>query len=199
MKPQPTQLYISKLKSFNKHKAHLSEDGKRKLLRAFQLVKEIQSPKTLDEDEDFAQKNVIAKTFDTKSDFDSYVKQHRGIEMTPRELQTIANYKLATPTQRDKFFVKYESTDDFGTNSTTVIKKLKEGNQFCWTAFSKYESAEGDEESEPVQTADQPQPNPAEEPEVVVDDQIRITKSITFTDDTDGSNILGSFLIKLEL
>jgi hypothetical protein len=46
------------------------------------------------------------------------------------------------PTQRDKFFVKYESTDDFGNNDTTVIKKLREGNMFCWTAFSKHESAE---------------------------------------------------------
>lgn len=151
---------------------------------------------------------AVAKTFDTKADFDSYVNQRRGIEMTPKEQQsfiteltqmptanptaqptatrpsqpsnqpsepddedvTVADNIRVTksitftedtqganilsqliaklglqkdrPTQRDKFFVKYESTDDFGNNDTTVIKKLKEGNMFCWTAFSKHESAE---------------------------------------------------------
>ena len=150
---------------------------------------------------------AVAKTFDTKADFDSYVNQRRGIEMTPKEQQSFVTELAQTPmaqptaakpsqpsqpsnqpskpddedvtvadnirvtksitftddtqgaqilsqliaqlglqndqpTQRDKFFVKYESTDDFGNNDTTVIKKLREGNMFCWTAFSKHESAE---------------------------------------------------------
>ena len=165
---------------------------------------------------------VIAKTFDTEADYDSYVNQRRGIEMTPKELQTVSVIAEATipqqaqqplptpkpatpktparpqsptpipqskpqpneqpddttaddkiriqksntfvddtqgadvlsnflselelaqekPTAGDKFFLRYELTDDFGNNTTTIIKKLKEGNQFCWTAFSKYESAE---------------------------------------------------------
>ena len=167
---------------------------------------------------------VIAKTFDTEADFDSYVNQRRGIEMTPKELQSVSVMAEAAvpqqnqqmppqpkvhqknqqmpqpkapqpsrpnpqpqageeaedttaedkirvqksntfvddtqgadilsnflselelfqekPTHADKFFMRYELTDDFGNNTTTVIKKLKEGNQFCWTAFSKYESAE---------------------------------------------------------
>ena len=160
---------------------------------------------------------VIAKTFDTQADYDSYVNQRRGIEMTPKELQTVsvmaeaaipqqpqqmqqpqprpqpqqspkqnpqpqsekpeepedttADDKIRVqksntfmddtqgadilanflselelhqekPTAGDKFFLRFELTDDFGNNTTTVIKKLKEGNQFCWTAFSKYESAE---------------------------------------------------------
>lgn len=146
---------------------------------------------------------VVAKTFDTNADFDSYVNQRRGIEMTPKERQaTIAELVENPPTQAtppaaaepseddettvddkiriqksttfvdetqgasiltqflaelglsnerptagDKFFMKYEVTDDFGNNTTTVVKKLKEGSQFCWTAFSKYESAE--EEGQP--------------------------------------------------
>lgn len=140
---------------------------------------------------------VIAKTFDTNSDFDSYVNQRRGIEMTPKERQTIVvmteglgdpqppqqsdnepsedemtvddkirvqksitfvdetqgadilasflaelGLDKQKPTSGDKFFLRYETTDEFGKNSTTVIKKLKEGSQFCWTAFSKYEDAE---------------------------------------------------------
>lgn len=159
------------------------------------------------------ERNAIAKTFDTKGDFDSYVNQRRGIEMTKKERDALmiseqapapamaakpatpsnqpapaapqepegeedvtvddtiritksitfidetdgANIlsdlieKLelhkAQPTYQDKFLIKYEVTDDFGDNDTTVIKKLKEGNQFCWTAFSKHETAE--EEGKP--------------------------------------------------
>ena len=165
---------------------------------------------------------VVAKTFDTEADFDSYVNQRRGIEMTPKEIQSVsvmaeqtmpmstpqqpqqqpiqqqapqqnqpqqpqptqkhdapqddekdvtsddkirvqkshtfvdetqgadilsnflAEIGLAKekPTRGDKFHMKYELTDDFGNNTTTVIKKLKEGSQFCWTAFSKYETPE---------------------------------------------------------
>ena len=171
---------------------------------------------------------VIAKTFDTQADYDSYVNQRRGIEMTPKELQSVSVMAEATipqsaqqplptpkpaapqapprpqspapqqnpqpeedttsddkirvqksntfvddtqgadilanflselelsqekPTHGDKFFLRYELTDDFGNNTTTVIKKLKEGNQFCWTAFSKYESAE--EEGNPGSQADE--------------------------------------------
>ena len=160
---------------------------------------------------------VVAKTFDTNSDFDSYVNQRRGIEMTPQERQTIVT-ELATnpptgasppaqstpsnaavhepseddettvddkiriqksitftnetqgaeilakflaelglsnqkPTSGDRFFMRYEVTDDFGNNTTTVIKKLKEGNMFCWTAFSKYETAE--EEGNPEGATDE--------------------------------------------
>lgn len=166
------------------------------------------------------ERNVIAKTFDTKADFDSYTNQRRGIEMTPKEQQAVLTYKDATPTQKDRFFIKYETTDDFGNNATTIIKKLKEGNnQFCWTAFSKHETAEEEgkpegteepslNEQEPPQNNSQPQqnnnnqnlpPTKPEDDEVVVDDPIRITKTITFVNDTEGSNILADFLRKLEL
>lgn len=46
------------------------------------------------------------------------------------------------PTENTDFYLKYEISDAFGINNTTVIKKLKEGNQFCWTAFSTFKSAE---------------------------------------------------------
>ena len=162
------------------------------------------------------QTKVVAKTFDTNADYDSYVNQRRGIEITPKERQSLVA-ELATnpsaqaappqqstpsnaaaqepsedettvddkiriqksitfndetqgaeilakflaelglsnqkPTSGDKFFMKYEVTDDFGNNTTTVIKKLKEGGQFCWTAFSKYETAE--EEGNPEGAKDE--------------------------------------------
>lgn len=206
---------FSKLKHLIKNKNRLDESGKKKLLHALRLYKEIQEPMMLEDDEQSGEeRNVIAKTFDTKADFDSYVNQRRGIEMTPQEQQSILNYKEAKATQQDKFFVKYETTDDFGNNNTTVIKKLKEGNQFCWTAFSKHETAaeegqpEGSEEGSlkeaapmaatPSTPSNQPQ-QPQEDDEVTVDDPIRITKTITFVDETEGAKILGDFLRKLEL
>jgi hypothetical protein len=140
---------------------------------------------------------VIAKTFDTNSDFDSYVNQRRGIEMTPKELTAIGNYREARPTQGDRFFMRYETTDDFGNNSTTVIKKLKEGGQFCWTAFTKHESAE-EEGGQGEKEKDLQEQEPSED-EMTVDDPIRITKSITFTDETQGADILANFLSSLDI
>lgn len=150
--------------------------------------------------------NVIAKTFDTKSDFDSYVNQRRGIEITSKEVQSIVS-ELADPSQNSggeneitdddtiritktitfvaeneganiladlliklelqdqkptettRYYIKYEATDEFGNNNTTVIKKLKEGNQFCWTAFSKYERAE--EEGNPEIPEETPEKEPS--------------------------------------
>ena len=43
---------------------------------------------------------VIAKTFDTEADYDSYVNQRRGIEMTPKELQTVSVIAEATIPQQ---------------------------------------------------------------------------------------------------
>lgn len=196
---------IKKLKNKTSIKK-LSEDQKRKLLIGLKKLKEggnvggetdIVNADNLVAEEMPNERNVIAKTFDTKSDFDSYVNQHRGIEFTPKEQQAVINYKNAQPTHQDKYFVKYETTDDFGTNDTTVIKKLKEGGQFCWTAFAKHERADAEVEpegaTEPVQEQD------ASEDELTVNDPIRITKSITFANDVDGANVLGDFLRKLDL
>jgi hypothetical protein len=152
-----------------------------------------------------SERNVVAKVFDTNADFDTYVNQRRGLEMTPKELQAISNYRQK-PTQQDKFFIKYESTDEFGNNNTTIIKKLKDGNQFCWTAFSKNESAEeeGNPMKEAMPTPSKPSNMPSNpqnggEAEVTVNDPIRIIKTRTFIDDNDGSNILSDFLEELDI
>ena len=204
---------IKRLKSL---KEQMSEEQKRKLLIGLRKFKEgcIGGETDIPADGNLSvaeneftsgdsrpQPKAIAKTFDTNADFDSYVNQRRGIEMTPKERQALVT-ELASappaqaapptqatpsnepsqdtetvddkiriqksapfmddtqgadilsdflaelelsherPTSGDKFFMKYELTDEFGHNTTTVIKKLKEGGQFCWTAFSKYESAE---------------------------------------------------------
>jgi hypothetical protein len=225
-----SKMPMNKLKHFMKMKECITMEQKKKLLVVLKNLKEnnritignvggetdiVNPDNFVTEDEftakDVPTKNVIAKTFDTRGDFDNYVNQRRGIEMTPKERQSIQNIlrevaptqtipstpsnqpavepgdkdditvddsirvtKSTTfideteganilaefikhlglqklkPTQQDKFFVKYEFTDEFGVNTTTIIKKLREGNQFCWTAFSKHERAEdeGKPESE---------------------------------------------------
>jgi len=205
MKYMLTEAKLSRLRNIVNMKEQLTDEQKRKLLIGLKKLKEeytgntggetdITNPDNLVSEEIPTERNVIAKTFDTKSDFDSYVNQHRGIEFTPKEQQSIINYKNSKPTQHDKYFVKYETTDDFGTNDTTVIKKLKEGGQFCWTAFAKHERA--DEEAEPEGNVAEQETS---EDELTVNDPIRITKSVTFINDVDGANVLSDFLIKLDL
>lgn len=147
--------------------------------------------------EDESSQKIVSKVFDTKGDFDSYVNQHRGIQMTPKEIQAIRSYTDTKPTQQDNFFVKYETSDSFGNNTTTVIKKLKESNQFCWTAFSKNEKANPEQSND---VPDLKEANP-EQPsqDITIDDTIRISKTNTFINDTDGSKMLGDFLRELDI
>ena len=227
------QMPMKKLKHFMRMKEYMTVEQKRKLLIGLRKLKEqtgniggttdIENADNLQVSEnEFTSgdsqpsSKVIAKTFDTEADFDSYVNQRRGIEMTPKELQTVSVMTEALapsvpqpqqprpqlqnpqrpkpvpspqppaetsdeeptmddkirvqksntfvdetqgadmlsnflaeleldqekPTHGDKFFLRFEVTDSFGNNTTTIVKKLKEGNQFCWVAFSKYETAE---------------------------------------------------------
>lgn len=162
------------------------------------------------------ERNIIAKTFDTQGDFDSYVNQRRGIEITPKEQQAILGLDSVRPTQQSKFFIEFETTDNFGKNNTTIIKKLKQGNQFCWTAFSKYEGAEDknkpegseDESPEKEETPEKEEEHPKDlglkeqspsNNELTVNDSIRITKTNTFVNDTQGADILSDFLKKLDI
>lgn len=208
-------------------KPHMTEEQKRKLLIGLRRMREeytcnvggetdIVNPDNFVAEDEFtgtgvtgasgnSEPNVVAKTFDTNADFDSYVNQRRGIEMTPKEMQAIGNYRDARPTQQDRFFVRFESTDDFGNNSTIVIKKLKEGAQFCWTAFSKHESAEDEGKPEGAEGGEEKEEKPdlkeqdLSQDEMTVDDPIRITKSITFTDETQGADILSNFIASLDI
>jgi hypothetical protein len=205
------------LKNIKALKDKMTQEQKRKLLIGLRKLKEeytgniggetdITNADNLQVNEDEfttrvgPETNVIAKTFDTEADFDSYVNQRRGIEITSQEVQslvselagqpedsggetevtvddTIRITKTITfvdeneganiladlliklelqdqkPTETTRYYIKYETTDDFGNNNTTVIKKLKEGNQFCWTAFSKYERAE--EEGNPESNSEE--------------------------------------------
>ncbi len=146
------------------------------------------------------EKNIVAKTFDAQGDFDTYVNQHRGIEMTSKEQQSILGYKKTKPNQQDKFFVKYETSDTFGNNATTVIKKLKEGNQFCYTAFAKTQNSNDNQGSKLKELAPANiQAQSKKQDTVTQNNPIRITKTITFADDSTGSELLSDFLLTLDV
>jgi len=207
------------LEKIKKYKNTLTIEQKRKLLVGLKTIREnmgiqggvtdISNPDNLLVNEnEFTNKNstyepkTIAKTMVTNADFDSYINQRRGIEFTPKELQAVYNYLHARPSQQDKFFVKYETTDGFGNNETTVIKKWKENNQFVWIAFTKHEAAEeSNSEVEKKAEAQSQGMDSAKSSngEMTIDDQIHISKTIPFIDDTQGANILSNFLSALDL
>ena len=142
--------------------------------------------------------NVISKKFNTNSDFNAYVAQHRGLQILPQEKQAIINYNNVKPSELSDFLVKYETTDDFSNNNTTVIKKLKEGTQYCWTAFSKNEAANSmNATKNEIPKQSQQQSQTQKQPEV--NDTVEIIKSVPFNDETVGSKILSEFLIKLDI
>jgi hypothetical protein len=232
-RPKSKNIKSMKIKQLKELKNKMTEKQKRQLLIGLRKIRkeytgnvggetDIQNADNLQVNEDEftaatkPEPNVISKTFDTEADFDSYVHQRRGIEITPKELESIQNFKDAKPIELDRFHVKYETTDNFGNNNTTVIKKLKEGNQFCWTAFSKYETAEeeGTPETSPNFSEEEPEKSkepslpplkeeipskPSDEDEIIVNDPIRVIKSITFINDIEGSNVLADFLNKLDI
>lgn len=236
------KIHPSWVKKAKKLKEQMSEEQKRKLLIGLRRFKEggniggttdIVNPDNFVAEDEFTaatkpETNVIAKTFDTTADFDSYVNQRRGIEITPKEQQALmtersiselapspmaakpaASSKPTTPPaptpnepsgeedkevtvsdeiqiatsiefvdetqgadiladfinalglqsvqpQPSRFGVKFEQTDGFGLNDTTIIKKLRKGGKFCWTAFSKHESAK--DEGNPEGTEDEETP-----------------------------------------
>ena len=141
------------------------------------VLKELQEPMYLNEDES---KDAVAKTFDTKGNFDQYVKKFMGSEFLPKELDTINNHKEQKPTKIQKNEIRYETVDDFSNSTTNVLKKLKDGNGFAYTAFTKYLK-----QSEPSTEESQ--------------DTIIVTKSQVFNEEIDGASILANFLKKLDL
>jgi hypothetical protein len=200
-----------KLQNIIKSRDSLDFNGKKKLLKILKECKK--SYKSLIYENDDVDLNVIAKKFNTQSDFNSYVAQHRGLQILPQEKQAIVNYTSAKPVEMTDFMVKYESTDDYSNNNTTIVKKLKEGNQFCWTAFSKNTNMEsstntqqgdnnlqeidGEQQPSTQQQANQQQPPPEETPKI--DNTLEVIKSVPFTDETNGAKIVSEFLIKLDI
>jgi hypothetical protein len=146
------------------------------------ILKEIRDAPYLNEDQ--VQINPIAKKFNQPGNFDTYIIRFVGLPFFPKEIEAISNFKSTTPIKLDKNNIKYETTDQFGNNTTTVIKKLKEldGQSFTYIAFQKNYSTENTDDLT-VQKAD----------------NIFVIKSVSFKDDIKGGEILNNFLRKLNL
>ena len=169
----------TKLKHFTKVKECMTEAQKQRLLSVLKTLKEEHTGNVggevgtgldadgppVNEDEFTARSkpepNVVAQTYDTEADFDSYVRIRRGIEMTSKELEAIANFREIRPIKQDKFSVEFRTTDDFGNNDRTIIKKLLQDRTPTWVAFSTHETAE--EEGKPDDQKAEEEPSGEEE------------------------------------
>lgn len=130
------------------------------------------------------EQNPIAKTFNQKGNFEEYVGKFSGLELKPKELESITNYSNAKPTKMDKFLIRYESSDDFNNNTITVIKKLREGTDLVFTVFQSSTQQNGMEPQNGEQTGE---------------NEIIVTKSRSFVNDIEGGKILADLLQKLDI
>ena len=177
-----------------------------------EMLKNSQEPMYLEEQET----NPITKTFKVKGDFEKYVAKYIGQLFSPKELETIDNFQDIKPTKIERAGIRYESTDTFQNTTTTSIKKMKDGGQFSFNAFTKHSKVEPESEQpeslEPNDATAPQEPAPAglpdlqewlneldaapmEEPK----EDIIVTKSTLFDDEVDGAAVLAEFLKKLDL
>lgn len=165
------------------------------------ILKEIQEPMYLNE----VEINPVAKTFTQKGEFEQYVRKFLGQQLSPKESEAINTFEKNKPTKIDRTEIRYETTDNFNHSTTTVIKKLREGNQFVFTAFTKHSNIKSEEELEkptekpegvPDQSPNTTEPSASEKPEL---EDIIVTKSQSFNDEIKGGAILAEFLKKLDL
>ena len=184
-----------------------------------EILKDIHEPMYLDEEKE---SNPVAKTFTVKDDFERYAKRYVGQPMSPKELEAIDNFQEAKPTKIERIEIRYENTDEFQNQTTTILKKMKDSGQFSFTAFTKHTKVEPEEEPEPEQPEsleptdanappepgglppmkeqnDPPElpqdPAPMDEPK----DDIIVTKSTLFNEEIKGAAILAEFLKKLDI
>lgn len=167
-----------------------NKPSKQKINEVVKILKEVSitpspiEPMYLDEEDDdtAVERNPIAKTFTQKGNFEQYIQRFSGLEMKPKEYESITNYTKTKPIKQNKFFVRYESTDDFGNSTITMIKKLREGNDLVFTTFQVNKS----------QNVEQPIEKPEE-------DDVIVNKSVSFRDEIEGGKILADVLQKLNI
>jgi len=168
------------------------------------VLKELREPIYLNEEQEM---NPVAKKFNVKDKFENYIKKYLGQPFTPKELEAIDNFEGTKPSKIQRTEIRFESTDEFQYSTSTIIKKLKEVNQFVYTAFTKHTKTEPEPEeqpssSEPPQPTSEPstpEPEPTAQPTQPVLDDIIVSKSVSFTDDIKGGAILAEFLKKIDV
>lgn len=203
-----TKQLLSKIKECLKKGPNLTIEQKRKLLKGLLALKEgYASRGTTDianadnfvsetsTGTDSTETNIIAAQFNTEGDPDNYASQNRGIELTPKEIDSIRFFEKSKPSEVGKFHIKYSTTDPYGNTKITIIKKQKGGSGFVWVSISSTKSA--------YETPDIKDPNKSNSDingqDITADDKLQITKSIPFKDDTRGADLLSDFLNKINI
>jgi hypothetical protein len=163
------------------------------------ILKDIQEPMYLQEDDTETNINPIAKTIPSiKRNFEQYVAEHLGHPLGTKEKEALNTFQDTKPTKVSREEIRYETTDEFQQSTTTVIKKMRSGTDFVFTAFIKHSKPETPDEKEaPPEAGAETGPTPTAKEAGV--DEIIVTNSIPFKDEIKGGSILAEFLKKLDL
>jgi hypothetical protein len=93
------------------------------------------------DDKKTGDQNVITKKFQVEGKFDEYVKRFLGQRFSEKELEAVSNFKEVKP-KIESNLIRYNTTDTFQNSTTTIIKKLREGSDFVYVAFTKNDKPE---------------------------------------------------------
>ena len=114
------------------------------------MLKDIVEPMYLNEEgEEQDTIDAVATTFHKKEVWAKYVRMYVGQPLSPKEVESLGNFKEKKPTKIARTEIWYDTTDSFGSSHTSVIKKMKDSGQFSFIAFQKQERVEPDKEEEP--------------------------------------------------
>ncbi len=110
------------------------------------VLKDSREPMYLEEGET----DVIVKEFNVEGKFEEYVKRFLGQRLSEKEMEAINTFQEIKPTKIENNQIRYETTDEFKNSTTTIIKKLREGADFVYVAFTKYSKTEkpGDQQQQ---------------------------------------------------
>jgi hypothetical protein len=111
------------------------------------ILRDIKEPMPLQEDAN----NAVTTEFNVEGKFEEYVRRFMGQRLLDKELEAVNTFQDVKPTKISSNEIRYESTDSFKNSTVTIIKKLKEGGSFVFTAFTKYSKAEKPENQQQPQ------------------------------------------------
>ena len=114
------------------------------------ILKDCREPMYLNEEgEETDTADVVATTFHKKEQWSKYIRMYVGQPLSPKETESLGNFKEKKPTKIARTEIWYDTSDSFGVSRNTVIKKMKDGGQFSFVAFQKQKRAEPEKPKEP--------------------------------------------------
>ncbi len=114
------------------------------------VLKDIREPMYLNEEgEEQDTIDAVASTFHKKEEWAKYVRMYVGQPLSPKEIESLGNFKDKKPTKIARTEIWYNTSDSFGISRTTVVKKMKDSGQFSFVAFQKQERAEPEAQKQP--------------------------------------------------